>query len=146
MQTQISFEILSSLVALIGSYFAYREFKKNKNLNAIDKFIAYREKLKKDESLIKIVKHIQIWQNDPNLKSQIPADISVFDFYNFLGFFEEIQILMDNGHIDKTLAKDMFSFYGCQLANNEHYWSKFNEDFKNDEDWKKFKLFVETMS
>jgi hypothetical protein len=51
MTTQISFEILSSLVAAVGAYYAYREFLKNKNLNAIDKFITYRDKLKKDESL-----------------------------------------------------------------------------------------------
>ena len=40
MQTQISFEVLSSFTAAIGAYFAYREFKKSKKLNEIDKFIS----------------------------------------------------------------------------------------------------------
>jgi len=47
MTSQILFEILSTLVAIVGAYLVYIEFLKNKNLNTIDKFISYRDKLKK---------------------------------------------------------------------------------------------------
>lgn len=145
MQIQISFEILSSFVALIGAYYAYREFNKNKNLNAIDKFISQRDKLKKDESLSKIIKHIQLWQNNSEIKGQIPDDITLFDFYYFIGFYEEIFILVKKSHLDKQIAKDMFAFYALQIADNCYYWDRFNENYHNDNDWKNFRNFIEQM-
>jgi len=145
MQTQISFEVLSSFTAAIAAYFAFKEFKKNKNINEIDKFITYREKLKKDDSLSKIVKHIQLWQNNTDIKSQIPKDILLFDFYNFIGFYEEMYILIDKSHIDKQIAKEMFAFYAIQIADNDYYWHFFKENYSTDDDWKNFKNFIEIM-
>ncbi len=145
MQTQISFEVLSSFTAAIGAYFAYREFKKSKKLNEIDKFISYREKLKKDSSLSKIVKHIQLWQNNIEIKSQIPEDVSLFDFYNFIGFYEEMYILIDKSHIDKQIAKEMFAFYAIQIVDNCYYWDFFQENYHKDNDWKNFRNFIEIM-
>ena len=145
MQTQISFEVLSSFTAAIGAYFAYREFKKSKKLNEIDKFISYREKLKKDSSLSKIVKHIQLWQNNIEIKCQIPEDVSLFDFYNFIGFYEEMYILIDKSHIDKQIAKEMFAFYAIQIADNCYYWDFFQENYHKDNDWKNFRNFIEIM-
>lgn len=145
MEIQITFEILSSIIAALAAYFAYKEFKKNKNLNEIDKFISYREKLKKDDSLSKIVKHIQHWQHKEELKNSIPPEISLFDFYNFIGFFEEINILINQNHIDKQIAKEMFAFYAVEIADNNYYWSHFHEDYFTDNDWTNFRVFIERM-
>lgn len=145
MQTQITFEILSSTIAIIVAIITYKEFRKNKKLNEIDKFISYREKLKKDDSLNKIVKHIQSWQNNTNLRTQIPQGITLFDFYNFIGFFEEINILITQSHIDKQLAKDMFAFYAIEIADNEFYWEFFHENYSTDKNWKNFKNFIKKM-
>lgn len=145
MQIQISFEILSSTIAAIAAYFAYKEFKKSIKLNEIDKFISYREKLKKDSTLSKIVKHIQLWQNNTDIKSQIPEDILLFDFYNFIGFYEEMYILIDKSHIDKQIAKEMFAFYAIQIADNCYYWDFFQENYHIDNDWKNFRNFIEMM-
>lgn len=145
MTTQITFDFLTSIIALTGSYLAYKEFKKSKRLNEIDKFISYREKLRTDTSLIKIITHIQLWQHNQELKNQIPEDISLFDFYNFISFFEEINILITKSHLNKKTAKDMFAFYAIQIANNSHYWEYFGENYQNDDDWKNFRLLVEKM-
>jgi hypothetical protein len=145
MITQTIFEILSALLAVIGSYIAYREFLRNKNLNAIDKFISYRDKLKEVESLSKIVKHIQLWQNNIEIRSQVPNEITLFDFYYFIGFYEEIFILSEKCHIDRKITRDMFAFYAIQIADNSHYWDYFNENYQNDNDWKNFRSFIEQM-
>lgn len=145
MTTQISFEILSSLVAAIGALYAYREFKRNKILNSIDKFITYRDKLKNDESLSKIVRHVQLWQNNNELRSQIPNEINLFDFYYFIGFYEEIFILIKNCHLDKQVAREMFAFYAIEIADNSHYWDHFHENYINDNNWENFRNFIEQM-
>jgi hypothetical protein len=145
MQTQISFEILSSSIAAIAAFFAYKEFSKSKNLNAIDKFITYRDKLKKDDSLCKIIRHVQMWQNDETIRNQIPQEITLFDFYNFLGFYEEINILITKKHLDIELAKDMFAFYALQIADNSFYWEHFNEDYLTDNEWLNFRRFITKM-
>lgn len=145
MQIQISFEVLSSIIGAIAAYFAYKEFRKNKNLNEIDKFISYRSKLKNDPSLSKIVKHIQLWQSDNELKHQIPNDISLFDFYNFIGFYEEIHILINKSHLDKQIAKEMFAFYAIQIADNCYYWDYFKENYHTENDWKNFRHFIGQM-
>jgi len=145
MQTQITFDFLTSTIAFIGTYLAYKEFKKSKELNEIDKFISYRGKLKNDPSLIKIVTHIQLWQNNLELKNQIPDNISLFDFYNFISFFEEINILITKSHLNKKTAKDMFAFYAIQIADNCYYWDRFGENYHNDNDWKNFRLLIEKM-
>lgn len=142
---KILLQVLTLIVTSVGAFLAYREFKKSKKLNEIDKFIKYREKLKTDESLKKIVTHIQNWQNNPEQKSQIPKEITLFDFYYFLGFYEELYILIQNSHLDKRYTKDMFAFYAFQIADNQYYWEQFNENYHTDGDWKNFRYFVELM-
>lgn len=131
------------LVTIAGGSIAFFEYKKSKKINAIDKFILYREKLKTNESLKRIVIHIQKWQHDVNLKSDIPEDISLFDFYYFLGYYEEIYIVTKNSYLKKDIVKDMFGFYAIEIADNCHYWEKFGEDYRKDNSWKLFRKFID---
>lgn len=141
--TEMILTIIGLLVAIAGGIVAFFEYKKSKKINAIDKFISYREKLKTNESLKKIVTHIQKWQNDVNVKSQIPEDISLFDFYYFLGYYEEIYIVTKSSYLKKDIVKNMFRFYAIEIADNCHYWEKFGEDYRKDDSWKLFKKFVD---
>jgi len=116
-------------------------------LQAYDKFIKYREKLKENESIRKIVCHVQDWQSNNNLQNQIEERcITKSDFYYFLGFYEEIEFLRKGRFITNKMAKDMFAFYAIEISKNKYYWEYFDEDFENDKDWENFKIFVCKMS
>ena len=39
----------------------------------------------------------------------------------------------------------MFAFYAIQIADNNHYWDHFNENYHNDNDWRNFRSFIEQM-
>lgn len=145
MTIKLLIEYVSLVITAIGAFFVWFEFKKKNDLNAIDKFISYRNRLKDNPSLCKIIVHIQEWQSNDELKFLIPNNITLFDFYYFLGFYEEIYILIKNKQLDKQMAKDMFAFYAIEIADNCFYWKHFKENYQNDNDWGNFKSFIELM-
>lgn len=131
---------------IIGGGWMLYEFRKKRNLKKFDLFIRYREKLKTNTSLIKIVNHVQNYLNHPELKSRIEAyNISLHNFYYFLGFYKEISLLYQQRLISRKLAKEMFVWYAIEVAKNDNYWRVFGESYVTDDEWKNFKFFVNEM-
>jgi len=139
-------ELIIKVLGLLTVMIAILQYRKNRKLQAHDKFIKYREKLKENESISKIVSHIQDWQSDLDLKKRIDErEIKKSDFYYFLGFFEEIEILRKGRFLTNKMAKDMFAFYALELADNQFYWEYFDEDYLTDDDWVNFRNFIYKM-
>lgn len=142
-------EYLDLFLKVIGAstiVIAVYQYRRTRQLDALNKFITYREKLKDNESIVKIVRHIQDCESDSSLRSQIlERGITKYDFYYFLGFFEEISILYKSNFIKKNFVKEMFAYYALQVADNAYYWSIFDEDYKTDKEWGNFRYFVNEM-
>lgn len=135
-------KVIGALSILIGVY----QYRRTRQLDVFNKFITYREKLKDNESIARIVRHIQDCESDSSLRNKIlERGITKFDFYYFLGFFEEISILYKSNLIKKNIAKEMFSYYALKVSDNEYYWSIFDEDYKTDDNWVNFRYFVNEM-
>jgi hypothetical protein len=135
------------IIGVISILFGIYQFKKKRELQALEMFIKYREKLKTNESINKIVRHVQDCESDSTLQNQIiERDITKYDFYYFLGYYEEIAILYKSKLLNKQIANDMFAYYALKIASNEYYWKTFNEDYKNERDWKNFNFFIDEMT
>ncbi|MEN9948362.1 MAG: hypothetical protein RL106_1185 [Bacteroidota bacterium] len=138
-------EVIYCLLAIVGGVVTFRRYHKDKKLIELEKFVTFRRNLKNESSLRKIVSHIQLWNFDSSTRNIIPDDITLFDFYYFIGFYEEINILISEGLLQKKMAKEMFAFYAIEMAENPIYWQQFNEDYTTDANWKNFKQFVNRM-
>lgn len=138
-------KIIALIGGCIGFIFALFQYWQKSKFEKYMKFIELRKSFKAHTSNDKIIKHIQSYQLDPTQKSNIfEFDITINDFYYFLGFFEELQILIEKGILSKKVSKKMFAFYGIEIANNNHYWTTFDENI-NEEYWCTFKKFIDSM-
>lgn len=70
------------------------------------------------------------------------AELSYRDKADFIGFFEEIAILMNSKLIQKNVAHYMFSYYAIRCWENDYFWKGLN---RNAAYWALFKKFVEEM-
>lgn len=135
--------IITYIPVLLTGIWAFYKYNKKRKLENFDLFVKYREKLKTNPANLKIVRHVQDWQLNPELRSQInEREITINDFYDFLGFYEEISLLYQKKLIPKRFVKDMFSFYAIQIADNEYYWNLFDENYLTDDDWINYRKLV----
>jgi hypothetical protein len=144
-------DILSALViaigGFVGGFIGIRQYQKQNTLKRAEHFHTMRKKLKESEAFRNIC--VLLTTDDSKIK-----DVGIADKSDFLGFFEEIAIMVESKIISKHVAHYMFGYYAIKCYDNENgfwdgdifykkddYWSlfiKFAEDMKNLE--KKFKF------
>lgn len=145
----MNYEVLiNSITFIIGGFtfcFGIFQYWQMRRFEKYLKFIELREKFKGHPSNDRILRHIQAYQLDNTKISNLDDfNITIHDFYYFLGFYEELQILIDKGILNKNVSKKMFSFYAIEIKNNNYYWARFDENI-DDPNWYDFKIFVESM-
>jgi hypothetical protein len=88
---------------------------------------------------------------DPDLKAVRDAmygrsgslkDLSTISKYAFMGFFEEIAMMLNSGLIREVVAFYMFSFDARQASKNEDFWCGIKRD---DPYWSLFCSFCKQM-
>ena len=108
--------IITYIPVLLTGIWAFYKYNKKRKLENFDLFVKYREKLKTNPANLKIVRHVQDWQLNPELRSQInEREITINDFYDFLGFYEEISLLYQKKLIPKTMGISSLHFIQIQL-------------------------------
>jgi hypothetical protein len=84
-------------------------------------FIEMRRKLKENPMFKNICDLIET--NDPKLQN-----IPFKEKRDFLGFFEEIALMMNSGLIQKEVAHYMFGYYAIRCWENENFWVEVERD------------------
>jgi len=141
-----NFITATTIPVIITGFWAVFLYYKKRKLETFDLFIKYREKLKTNPATSRIIRHIQDWQLTPEIRNQIQErGITINDFYDFLGFYEEIWLLYKNCLISKTFVRKMFAFYAIEIADNDFYWEHFDENYRTDPYWEDFRKLINKM-
>jgi hypothetical protein len=121
-----------TIITLITGYSQYKLMVKQKRCELYE---LYRKKMKENESISQIINYLET-----NNKEII--NVPRVKRYLFLGFFEDIALLINSKLIKPEIAHYMFAYYAIQCWNNELFWNGINRDSHY---WRVFKEFVEKM-
>jgi len=128
----ISGTALVAIVTMIKGYYDYRLSIKQKRIELFEKL---GTKLETDKTLKKIIDYLET--ENPELRN-----MSRFDRYKFLRFYEDINLIMNSGLMKPEIAHYMFSYYAIKCYNSEVFWHDIN---RNAIYWQAFNDFVSKM-
>ena len=126
----------TSIIAIFTLIKGYSEYRLNVKQKRSELYETYRKKLKENEIISKVVEALE---NDN--KKDI-AKIPRFDRYMFLGFYEDIALLMNTKLIKPEIAHYMFGYYAMRCWENDMFWKDINRESHY---WRVFREFVEKM-
>jgi hypothetical protein len=128
--------IVGVMVAVIALVKGYMEYRRNACLARIQHFSDLKREFKEDPTITKITELLE--NDDPQL-----AEVSRWEKWRFLCFFEEINILLRAKLITDVLAYYMFGYYATLCDKNQYFW---NDSFpKKKEYWLLYFDFVARM-
>jgi hypothetical protein len=128
--------IITAIITLIAIIKGYLEYQKSVKQKRVELFIKYRDHLKNDVIFKKILELLETNNNDEI------RNLPRFDRYLFLGFYEEIALLVNSRIMKPEIAHYMFAYYAKLCWENDTFWYDISrESFY----WRVFREFVEQM-
>ena len=124
----------TSIVAIFTLIKGYSEYRLSVKQKRSELYETYRKKLKENVTIRSVVDALE---NDNGI-AQIPR----IDKYMFLGFYEDIALLMNTGLIKPEIAHYMFGYYAMRCWENDVFWEEIN---RKSHYWRVFREFVEKM-
>lgn len=125
----------TSIVAIITLIKGYSEYRLSVKQKRSELYETYRKKLKENETISRVVDALE--NDNVNI-----ADLPRFERYMFLGFYEDIALLMNTKLIKPEIAHYMFGYYAMRCWENDKFWTDINRESHY---WRVFKEFVEKM-
>jgi hypothetical protein len=125
------------LVALLTFIFGLFEYKRQGSQKRANFFILMRERMYKNKVFIKIC----------DLLDKEDASFDGIDYWNkrdFLGFFEELALMVNSNIIKKDVAHYMFGYYVIRCWQNDKFWTGTGID-RQSFYWGLFKKFAMDM-
>ncbi|MCA0132610.1 hypothetical protein [Winogradskyella alexanderae] len=113
----------------------YREFKRNIKIKRIELYNEYRDKMISDKNIKNILNLLE--EDSPKIK-ELPR----INRYKFIGYYEDIALLLNSKFIKPEIAHYMFAYYAKLCWANEDFWHDINRDSHY---WRVFKEFVDKM-
>jgi hypothetical protein len=130
---------IATIVGVVIAVFTFIkgiiEYNKQGSQKRAEFFNAMRKKLKENSVFSRIRELLD--DNDKAL-----CDISFADRRDFLGFFEEIALMVNSKLLKKNVAHYMFGYYVIQCWKCEHFWVDIKKDSIY---WRLFKEFAMVM-
>jgi hypothetical protein len=120
------------LLTLIKGVFEYAKQGAQKRAA---QFVEMRRRFKENDSFKEIASFIEL--NDPKLSS-----MPFKDKRDYLGFFEEVALMVNSGLIKPEVAHYMFGYYAIRCWENDAFWGDVNRESLY---WSLFKEFVAKM-
>lgn len=127
--------IAGTVVAIVTFIKAVVEFTRQNKQKRAEQYIDLRDAFKGNRRFDKLFGLLET--DDPSL-AQIPFHIK----QDFLGFYEDIALLVKSGLMRRTVAHYMFAYYAIRCWNSENFWKGMN---KNSPYWWLFRHFAEEM-
>jgi len=127
--------LITALIGLLTFIKALREYIINGRQKKIELLNKYRDKFQNEQFFTEINPLIE---ND----SKDLQKISRLKRYYYLGFFEEISILMNSRVLKAEIIHYFFGYYSILTKKSSNFWFDINRDSFY---WKEFNNFVEKM-
>jgi hypothetical protein len=128
-------KVIAVLLALITLIKGVIEYAHQGAQKRAERFIEMRKRLKDNKTFKEICSMLN--DNDPKL-----LQIERQEKMDFLGFFEEIALMLNSGLIKKEVAHYMFGYYVIQCWESNNFWNTVSRDGTY---WVVFKEFVKEM-
>jgi len=123
-------------IALFALIQGIVEFVKQGTQKRAEQFVEMRKRFKENETFREISALLE--NDDPKLASEPYKNKR-----DFLGFFEEIALMVNSGLIKIDVAYYMFGYYAIKCWNSDNFWKDIN---RKSQYWILFKKFVEKMN
>ena len=128
--------IASGLVASITLFWAVFTYARSLAMTRADRFLAMRIRFKENETFASLFE-LLTKKHSPELRQ-----LSYRDKQLFLGFYEEIALLVNTGLMNKHAAHYMFSYYAIRCWNSPDFWCGMDRESRF---WRLFRNFVKEM-
>ena len=127
--------LIVSVVALGTLIKGTWEYGKQGTLKRAELFFQMEERYTKFLYLFDMLDH----QDDEKIRNQLES-LSFEKILDFLGFYEELAMMVESGLIRRAVAHYMYGYYAIACWDSDAFW---NEEDRNDPYWCLFKNFVE---
>ncbi len=127
--------IVSIVLAISTAIVGLKQYRLQGKQKRATFFIELRRKLKDNPMFKKICTLIE--EDSIDLR-----DVAFAEKRDFLGFFEEVSLMMNSGLIKKEVAHYMFGYYAVNCWDSKNFWLGVNRDSPY---WSLFRDFVQQM-
>lgn len=127
---------LASLATCITFFIALVNYKLMLKQKKVELYEGYRQKMKENLDFQKITSMLE---NDEDGLREIP----IICRYQFLGFYEDISILIKNKLMNPYVAHYMFAYFALRCGESKNFWFEINRESIY---WKEFNDFVDEMN
>lgn len=130
-----------AIATIISLIIGICEYRRQNKMNRVEKFVLMRHRFKENEKFKKLRALIE----DDSLEL---LNISLEDKRDFLGFFEEIALMMNSGLIPKNVVSYMFGYYAIKCDDSKNFCKGKDGNIVIQKDkiyWVLFQKFVREM-
>ena len=128
--------IVTIVIAIITIIKGYQEYKRSLKQKRVELFVRYREKLR-NNAILKNILELLAANNIEGIQK-----LSKSDKYFFIGFYEEVALMVNSKIMRPEIAHYMFAHYAKMCLKNEEFWLDINKEGAH---WRVFHEFVEQM-
>ncbi len=130
-------ELIGTAIALATLIKGTLEYIKQGAVKRAELFLEMRDKYTKFFYLFDMLDHQDTDEGCNKLRA-----LQFEEKLRFLGFYEELALMIESGLIRRGVAHYMFGYYAIVCWKSDHFW---NEEDREDPYWRLFRLFVERM-
>ncbi len=127
--------ILAGIVGLITFFTGTLEYVRQGHQHRAQNFVQMRRRFLETPQYREILDLLA--GDDPKLR-----DVSIQEKRNFIGFLEEVALMVNSRLISAEVAHYMFGYYVLLAARSEHFWEGLD---RSSIYWTVFRLFAEEM-
>jgi len=127
--------LIGSAVALFTLFKSMLEYKKQGTLKRAELFFDMEERYTKFLYLFDMLDH----QDNEEIIKKLQS-LPFGQKLDFLGFYEQLAMMVESGLIRRTVAHYMYGYYAIACWESDSFW---NEEDRNDPYWHLFENFVE---
>lgn len=136
---------ITAITALCALIVALLEYYGRKDVKQAQILSEYNKRYSEDPNIVKVVKYLNYIDDGGTINNPIPIQPSNYEVEMFMRFFEELEIQIESGRIEKHMVNDLFSYYAKKLGKNEHllnYLGVTDYSSKDHDNWKYFKKLI----
>lgn len=127
--------LINAVVALGKRIKGTLEYVKQGTLKRAKLFFQMEERYNKFLYLFNMLDH----QKDETVRNEL-QDLPFEKKLDFLGFYEELAMMVESGLIRRTVAHYMYGYYAIACLDSDAFWT---EEEREDPYWSLFKRFAE---
>jgi hypothetical protein len=137
---QLALATVGAAVGLFTAWKAVGEYRRQGTIRRIEFFLDARKRLTDNATFQEI---INLLEHDSSALTAVPLGSKI----SFVGFFEEIALLLNSGVIREEVAHYMFGYYALKCWDSKHFWILDERpqrplDKANEPYWSVFRAFI----